>query len=144
MVGCNERLDGFHGTNEVWELIELSEGCRSIGCKWVYKTKKDSKGKIKRFEARLVVKGFTQKEGIGFNETFSPVSSKDSFRIIMALVTHFDLKFHQTDLKTAFLNGDLGEEVYMVQLEGFQNSRREHLVCQLKKSIYGLKQAFRK
>ena len=107
----------------------------------MYKTKKDSKGKIERFKVRLVAKGFTQREGINFNETFSPVSSKDSFRIIMALVTHFDLNFHQMDLKTAFLNGVLGEEAYMVKPKGFQKLGREHLVCLLKKSIYDLKQA---
>jgi hypothetical protein len=78
--------------NDVWELMELPNGFKPIGCKWVYKTKKDSKGNIERFKARLVAKSFTQKEGINYHETFSPVSSKDSFRIIMALVAHFDLR----------------------------------------------------
>ena len=90
-----------------------------------------------------MAKVFTQREGIDFNETFSPVFSKDSLRIIMALIAHFDLKRHQTDVKIAFLNSDPREEVYMVQPEGFQKSGREHLVCWLKKSIYGLKQASR-
>ena len=129
--------------NDVWELVELPGNCKAIGCKWIFKTKKDSKGKIERFKARLVAKGFTQKEGIDFNETFSPVSTKDSFRIIMALVAHFDLELHQMDVKTAFLNGDLNEEVYMQQPEGFVTSGNEHLVCKLRKSIYGLKQASR-
>ena len=129
--------------NGVWELIELPEGHRPIGCKWVYKTKKDHKGKIEKFKARLVAKGFTQREGVDYEATFSPVSSKDSFRVIMALVAHFDMELHQMDVKTAFLNGDLNEEVYMMQPEGFVANDSGKLVCRLKKSIYGLKQASR-
>ena len=129
--------------NGVWELIELPEGHRPIGCKWVYKTKRDHKGKIEKFKARLVAKGFTQREGVDYEATFSPVSSKDSFRVIMALVAHFDMELHQMDVKTAFLNGDLNEEVYMIQPEGFVANDSGKLVCRLKKSIYGLKQASR-
>ena len=121
----------------------MPKGAKVIGCKWVYKTKKDSLGNIERYKARLVAKGFTQKEGIDYNESFSPVSKKDSFRIIMALVAHFNLELHQIDMKTDFLNGDLEEEVYMKQPEGFFSSEGENLVCKLKKSIYGLKQASR-
>ena len=76
--------------NKVWDLIELPNNCKSVGCKWVFKTKRDSKGNIERYKARLMAKGFTQKEGIDYRETFSPVSKKDSFRIIMALVAHYD------------------------------------------------------
>jgi transposase InsO family protein len=129
--------------NGVWELVALPQGCRPIGCKWVYKTKRDSRGIIEKHKARLVAKGFTQQEGIDFTETFSPVSTKDSFRIIMAIVAHFDLSLHQMDVKTAFLNGELYEEIYMKQPEGFIQEGRENLVCKLKKSIYGLKQASR-
>ena len=126
--------------NDVWNLVELPNGAKTIGCKWVFKTKKDSLGNI---EARLVAKGFTQKEGIDYMETFSPVSKKDSLRIILALVAHFDLELQQMDVKTTFLNGELEEEVYMKQPEGFPSSDGEQLVCKLKKSIYGLKQASR-
>ena len=88
-----------------------------------------------------MAKGFTQKEDIDYQETFSHISQKDSLRIILALVAHYDLELHQMDVKTAFLNGSLGENVYMDQLEGFSIKGKEHLACKLKKLIYGLKQA---
>ena len=93
-------------------------------------------GNIERYKARLVAKGFTQKEGIDYKDTFSLVSKKDSLRIILALVAHFDFELQQMDVKTAFLNGKLEEEVYMKQHKGFSFSQGEHLVCKLKKSIY--------
>ncbi|RVX15068.1 Retrovirus-related Pol polyprotein from transposon TNT 1-94 [Vitis vinifera] len=108
-----------------------------------YVTKRDAKGNIECFKAKLVAKGFTQKEGIDYRDTFSPVSKKDSLKIIMALVAHFDLELHQMDVKTTFLNGNLDEDIYMEQPEGFAKKGNEHLVCKLKKSIYGLKQASR-
>ena len=129
--------------NGVWDLIELPKGSKPIGCKWIFKTKRDSNGNVKRYKARLVAKGFTQREGIDYKETFSPVSSKDSFRTIMALVAHFNLEQHQMDLKTAFLNGNIDETIYMVQLENFASGDPKSMVYKLKKSIYGLKQASR-
>ena len=128
-------------SNSVWDLEEIPKGAKTVGCKWVYKIKHDSKGNVERFKARLVAKGFTQREGIDYNETFSPVSCKDSFRIIMALVAHYALELHQMDVKTAFLNGDLYENVYMAQPKGFVVEGKKHMGCRLKKSIYGLKQA---
>ena len=121
----------------------MPKGCKRVGCKWVFKTKRDSYGNIERHKARLVAKGYTQKDGIDYKETFSPVSKKDSLRIIMALVAHYDLELHQMDVKTAFLNGNLEEEVYMDQPEGFSVKGKEDMVCKLKRSIYGLKQASR-
>uniref|UniRef100_A0A2N9J0G8 Reverse transcriptase Ty1/copia-type domain-containing protein n=1 Tax=Fagus sylvatica TaxID=28930 RepID=A0A2N9J0G8_FAGSY len=97
--------------------LNCPEGYKKVGCKWVYKTKRDSKGNIERFKARLVAKGFTKKGGIDYKKAFSPVSKKDSLRIIMALVAHYDLELYQMDVKIAFLNGSLEEEVYMDQLE---------------------------
>jgi hypothetical protein len=85
-------------------LEEIPKGVKIVGCKWVFKIKRDSKVNIDRFKARLMIKGFTQREGIDYNRTFSHVSSKDSFRIIMALVTHYDLELHQMDVKMTFLN----------------------------------------
>jgi hypothetical protein len=90
-----------------------------------------------------MTKGFTQREGIDYIETFCPVSCNDSFRIIMVLVAHYDLELHQMDIKMAFLNGDLLENVYMAQLKGFTVKGKEHMLCHLRKSIYGLKQASR-
>ena len=130
-------------TNGVWDLETIPKGAKTVGCKCVYKTKHDSKGNIERFKAPLVAKGFTQREGIDYNETFSPVSCKDSFRIIMALVAHYDLELHQMDVKTTFLNGDQEENVYMAQPKGFIVEGKERMGCHLKKSIYGLKQASR-
>ena len=91
-------------------------------------------GNIEIYKARPVAKGFTQKEGIDYKETFSLISKKDSLRIIMTLVAHFDLELQKMDVKTTFLNGNLEEEVYMKQTEGFSSSGDEHLVCKLKKS----------
>ena len=87
-------------SNEVWDLVELSNGAKANGCKWVFKTKKDSLGNIERYKEILVAKGFTQKEGIDYTKTFSLVSKKDSLHVIMALVAHFDLELQQMDVKT--------------------------------------------
>ncbi|RVW90986.1 Retrovirus-related Pol polyprotein from transposon TNT 1-94 [Vitis vinifera] len=99
--------------NGVWDLVDLPHGCKPVGCKWVFNTKHDSSWRIERYRARLVVKGYSQREGIDFKETFSPMSTKDSFRVTMAMIVHFDLELHQMDVKTTFLNGDLDEDVYM-------------------------------
>ncbi|KAL0393280.1 UNVERIFIED_CONTAM: Retrovirus-related Pol polyprotein from transposon TNT 1-94 [Sesamum radiatum] len=103
--------------NDVWELVQFPKDTKPIGCNWMFKTKRDSKGNMERYKSRLVAKGYTQKEGVDYKETFSPVSSKDSLRIIMALVAHFDLELHQMDVKTTFLNGDIDEMIYMMQPE---------------------------
>ena len=118
-------------SNRVWDLVELPYGIKVIGCKWVFKTKKDSLGNIERHKARLVVKGSNQREGIDYKETFSPASKKYYLRIIMALVAHFDFDLHRMDVKTEFLNGNLEEEVYMKQPERFSSSEGEHLVCNI-------------
>jgi hypothetical protein len=127
-------------SNNVWGLEEIPKGAKTVGYKWVYKTKYDSNGNVEKYKVRLVAKGFTQREGIDYNGTFSPVSCKDSFRIIMALVAHFDLELHQIDVKMTFLNGDLEERVYMKQPRGFIMEGKKDMGCRLKKSIYGLKQ----
>ena len=129
--------------NGVWDIETVPKGAKIVGYKWVYKTKHDSKGNIERFKARLMAKGFTQREGIDYNEIFSLVLYKNSFRIIMALVAHYNLELHQMDVKTTFLNRDLEKKVYTAQPKGFVVKEKERMGCRLKKSIYGLKQAFK-
>ncbi|KAL0368203.1 UNVERIFIED_CONTAM: Retrovirus-related Pol polyprotein from transposon TNT 1-94 [Sesamum calycinum] len=124
--------------NDVSELVQFPKDTKPIGCNWMFKTKRDSKGNMERYKSRLVAKGYTQKEGGDYKETFSPVSSKDSLRIIMALVAHFDLELHQMDVKTTFLNGDIDEMIYMMQPENFVSGDLKNMVCKLTKSIYGL------
>ena len=97
--------------NKVWDLEIIPKVAKTVDCKWVYKTKLDSQGNIERYKARLVTKGFKQREWIDYNETFSIVSCKDSFRIIMALVAHYDLELYQMDVKTTFLNEDLEKNI---------------------------------
>ena len=121
----------------------LSHCLKPIGCKWIFKTKRDSKGDVVRYKAHLVAKSYTQKEDIDYKETLSSVSSKDSFRTIMTLLVHFDLELHQMNVKTAFLNGAIDETIYMVQPENFVSRDIKRMVCKLKKIIYVLKQASR-
>ena len=129
--------------NDTWTLVDLPPGRRAIGCKWVFKVKYDALGNIERYKARLVAKGYSQTEGIDFNETFAPVAKFNSIRVLLALAAQQDFEVHQMDVKTAFLNGDLEEEIYMQQPEGFISIGQEGKVCKLKRSLYGLKQAGR-
>ena len=129
--------------NEVWDLVELPQGRKAIGCKWIYKIKINADGEVERYKARLVAQGFSQKYGIDYDETFSPVVRFESIRTIIALAATFKLKLNQMDVKTAFSNGELKEDIYMQQPEGFVVKESEKLVCRLKRSIYGLKQSAR-
>ncbi len=127
--------------NDVWDLVELPSRRKKVGRKWVFKMKTGSDSKIERYKARLVAQGFTQKFGSNYDETFCPVARQESLRVLLALSVQYGLKLHQIDVAPAFLNSNLEEEVYMAQPEGFVSQGREHLVCKLKKSIYGLKQS---
>ncbi|GJY55064.1 retrotransposon protein, putative, ty1-copia subclass [Tanacetum coccineum] len=129
--------------NDVWVLVELLPNARTVGSKWLFKKKTDMDGAIYIFKARLVAKGFTQTYGVDYEETFSPVADIRAIRILIAIAAYYDYEIWQMDVKTAFLNGHLSEEVYMEQPEGFVNPKYPNHVCKLKRSIYGLKQASR-
>ena len=126
-----------------WELTELPPGKHAIGCKWVFKIKCDPGGKPDRYKARLVAKGFSQKYGQDYDATFAPVAKQSTLRTLLAISAIRKLKVRHYDVKTAFLNGDIEEELYMSQPDGYILQGNENLVCKLKKSLYGLKQSAR-
>ena len=133
-------MDSLH-SNEVWELVEPPADRKVVGSKWIFKRKVDADGTVERYKARLVAQGCTQRFGLDYEETFSPVVRFESIRSMVALGAQHKLQLHQMDVSTAFLHGELTEEVYMRQPEGFIEPGKEHLVCRLKRSIYGLKQS---
>ena len=126
--------------NQTWDLVQLPKDKIALPCKWVYRRKVTPDAKS-RYKARLVAKGFKQEYGVDFDEIFSPVVKMTTLRTLLALVASQDMELVQMDVKTAFLHGDLHEEIYMQQPEGFEVKGKEKLVCKLKKSLYGLKQA---
>src|ERR671938_1582733 len=117
--------------NQVWELVDLPAGTRPIGCKWVFKRKTDMDGNLTVYKARLVAKGYTQIQGIDYDETFSPVVMFKTIHILLAIAAYYDYEIWQMDVKTAFLNGKLEEEVYMVQPRGFEDASNSKKVCKL-------------
>ncbi|KAK8578849.1 hypothetical protein V6N13_142124 [Hibiscus sabdariffa] len=129
--------------NKVWTLVEPPEGIKPIGCKWVFKKKTDMDDNVQTYKGRLVAKGFRQIHGVDYDETFSPVAMFKSIRILLAVAAFHDYEIWQMDVKTAFLNGKLEEDVYMTQPEGFVTPENAGKVCKLQRSIYGLKQASR-
>jgi hypothetical protein len=127
--------------SQTWDLVPLPPGRKLVRCRWVYRTKGTTDGHISRYKVRLVAKGFHQVHGIDYDETFAPVAKMDSIRLTLSIVATKGWEVHQMDMKNAFLHGDLSEEIYMEQPQGFMHD--SSLVCQLKKSLYGLKQALR-
>jgi len=127
-------------TNQVWDLVDLPLGQRFIGNKLILKIKHKVDGSIERYKARLVAKSYTQEEGIDYEDTFSPLVRIISVRLILAIVAHMDFELYQMDVRTAFLNEELNEKIYMDQPLGFETKRQERKVCKHKRSIYGLKQ----
>jgi len=138
-MAMKDEMNSLH-KNNTWMLTELPDGKKALQNKWVYRVKEEHDGK-KRYKARLVVKGFQQKQGIDYTEIFSPVVKLTTIRLVLSIVAAENLHLEQLDVKTAFLHGDLEEDIYMKQPEGFQVPGKENLVCRLKKSLYGLKQA---
>lgn len=126
--------------NGVWRLVDRPKGHNVVKCKWVFKTKYDNAGKDK-FRARLVARGFSQKQGVDYDDTFSPVVRHSTMRVLFALANDSDMNIEHLDVETAFLNSDLKEHIFMEQPEGFNTDKNK--VCLLLKSIYGLKQASR-
>lgn len=127
--------------NNTWELVKLPKGRKAIGCKWVFRVKYSSSGQVERFKGRLVAQGYSQKYGIDYDETFSPVARYSSIRALLAMAVKKKMQIHQMDVVTAFLNGDLREDLYMRQPPGYAQPGKEEHVCKLKRSLYGLKQS---
>ncbi|GJW78427.1 retrovirus-related pol polyprotein from transposon TNT 1-94 [Tanacetum coccineum] len=126
---------------DVWELVSPPDSAMIIALKWIYKVKLDEYDDVLKNKARLVAKGFRQEEGLDFEESFSPIAHLEAIRIFIANVASKNMTVYQMDLKTAFLNDELKEEVYVHQPEGFVDPERPHHVYRLKKALYGLKQA---
>ena len=139
-IAMEREMKSLH-SNDVWELVDLPPDRRIVGSKWIIKRKIDADGAVERHKARVVAQGCTQRFGLDYEETFSPVVRFEPIRSIVSLGIQHKLQLHQMDVSTAFLHGELTEEVYMRQPEGFIEPGKEHLVCRLKRSIYGLKQS---
>ncbi|KAK1642763.1 hypothetical protein QYE76_060568 [Lolium multiflorum] len=141
LEAMHEELNNFK-RNKVWTLVDKPKECRNVlGTKWIFKNKQDEFGNVLRNKARLVAQGFSQIEGIDFGETYAPVARLESIRSLLAYASHHNFKVQQMDVKSAFLNGPLHEEVYVKQPPGFEDLNFPNYVYNLDKALYGLKQA---
>ncbi|XP_066361067.1 uncharacterized protein [Miscanthus floridulus] len=136
----HEELENF-AQNQVWVLVDPPPSCKPIGTKWVFKNKQGEDGHVVRNKARLVAQGFSQKEGIDYGKTFAPVACLEAIRILLAFAASRGYKLYQMDVKSAFLNGFIEEEVYVKQPPGFEHPNFPDRVFKLQKALYGLKQA---
>jgi hypothetical protein len=127
--------------NDVWEVVLRPMGKLVVTSRWLYKTKYAAAGSIEKHKARFLVRGFSQIEGVDYDETFAPVVRYTLIRSIISIVAEMGWSIHQMDVKIAFLNGFIDEEVYIEQPQGFEVCERETHVCCLRKALYGLKQA---
>ena len=127
--------------NDIWDVVPRPKGKSIVTSKWISKTKHAADGNIEKYKERFVARGFSQKKGIDYEETFALVARYTSIRSVLVVTIVMKLKIHQKDVKTTFLNGVVKEEVYMKQPLGFETHDRENHVCKLKKALYGLKQA---
>ncbi|GKB17825.1 retrovirus-related pol polyprotein from transposon TNT 1-94 [Tanacetum coccineum] len=140
VVAMQEELNKFVA-NYVWELVPSPRSQSVIGTKWVFRNKLDENGIVSRNKARLVAQGYNQQEGIDYDETYAPVARLESIRILLAIACANDFKLYQMDVKSAFLNGFINEEVYVAQPPGFIDFQKPNYVYKLKKALYALKQA---
>nr|GEU62020.1 retrovirus-related Pol polyprotein from transposon TNT 1-94 [Tanacetum cinerariifolium] len=140
LSNAQEELNEFERL-EVWELVPRLDKVMVITLKWIYNVKLDELGGILKNKARLMARGYRQEEGINFEESFAPVARLEAIRIFLAYAAHKNMVVYQMDVKTAFLNGNLREEVYISQSDGFVDPDNPNLVYKLKKALYGLKQA---
>jgi hypothetical protein len=138
--GVRSEIDSIL-SNGTWELVDRPYDCKPVGCKWVFKNKLRPDGTINLYKAKLVAKGYTQKEGEDFFDTYSPVAILTTIHVLLSLAISHGLLVHQMDVKTTFLNEELKEKIYMTQPDGFVVKGQEEKVCKLVKSLYGLKQA---
>jgi hypothetical protein len=126
---------------KTWSVVDRPKNKPIVKCRWVFKLKRNQDGAVIRHKARLVAKGYTQTKGVDFNETFAPVLRTETLRYLISYATAENLEIHNMDVETAFLNGDLEEEIYMEMPEGFEDNPGK--VCKLNKTLYGLKQSAR-
>lgn len=129
--------------NDTWELTELPTGGKKIGIKWVYKTKLNEHREVDKYKARLAAKGYTQQHGVDYGEVFAPVARLDTIRLVISLAAQKEWTIYQLDVKSAFMHGELNEEVFIEQPPGYEAKGNEQKVYKLKKALYGLKQALR-
>jgi hypothetical protein len=122
-------------------LVDIPSDRKAVENKWIFKKKTDADGNVTIYKARLVAKGFRQIQGVNYDEIFSPIAMLKSIQILLSIVAYFDYEIWQMDVKIAFLNGNIEEELYMVQPEGFVDPKDANKVCKLQRTIYGLKQA---
>jgi hypothetical protein len=125
--------------NSVWDIVPRAIDKSVVGSRWIYKVKQAVDWSVEKYKARFVARGFSQIEGIDYGETFAPVTRYSSIRSILALSAQMGWRIHQMDVKTAFLNGIIEEEVYIEKPKGFETFDRESHVCRLKRALYGLK-----
>jgi hypothetical protein len=140
LMAMEEELNQFE-RNNVWTLVHRPTHQSIIGTKWIFRNKKDEKGIIIRNKARLVAQGFNQEEGINYEETFAPVARLEAIRMLLAFPCYKDFKLFQMDVKSAFLDGLISEEIYGEQPPGFESHEFPNQVFKLTKALYGLKQA---
>jgi hypothetical protein len=141
MACCDAAGDGLHRAQQYVELVDLPAGHRPITLKWIFKLKKNEAREVVKYKARLVARGFVQQEGIDYDDAFAPVARIESIRMLLALAAQKGWRVHHMDVKSAFLNGDLKEEVYVRQPPGFIIAGKEGKVLRLRKALYGLRQA---